>query len=166
MTPEQREQAVHEVRKGIAGGYAEIAQLFSLELTDGADAPFGDPQTLTAKQMADVVDRAQYQAMLSVANAETDSGAYDDACMYASVLIERGVELARELGDRDAEAIVRRNGSWISFAAFSMGVYGVHRKRAVCRTTTKTWPYILSFAVYKVATGSRCIRLFRSSPKL
>ncbi|NNC64977.1 MAG: hypothetical protein HKN84_09350 [Gammaproteobacteria bacterium] len=90
MTPEQREQAVHEVRVGLAGGFTEIVQLFSVELTDRADAPFGDAQTLTAKQLADVVDRAQYQAMLSVANADTDSGAYDDACMYASVLIETG----------------------------------------------------------------------------
>jgi hypothetical protein len=90
MTPEQRARLIREVREGLAGGYSEISQLFSPELTDGTDAPFGNPQTISAQEMAEAMDRAQYQAMLSVANAETDSRAYDDACMYASVLIETG----------------------------------------------------------------------------
>jgi len=90
VTPEQHKQAVREARERLVGGYTEALKVCSLEPTDGVDAPFGDPQTLTARQLADAMDRAQYQAMVSVTNAETDPGAYDDACMYAAVLIEAG----------------------------------------------------------------------------
>ena len=90
MTPELREQAIREARERLVGDYTEALKVCSLEPTDGVNAPFGDPRKLTARQLTDAMDRAQYQAMVSVTNAENDPGAYDDACMYAAILIESG----------------------------------------------------------------------------